>query len=149
MNFQELKQLCVFAICVALLAAGAAPGQRGEIQRIGNEPLRIEGAKLATQGDAAKIAIGFYDQKMIGGPGLSANEGVQAMSTIKLGYDIPGFANRGEQIWTATAMTQNGEFRGLMWIHPNTEKVLPIVGAWDAGRPDNANKNGTSKGPNK
>jgi hypothetical protein len=106
-------------------------GQRGGGQPVGGGPLKIDGAKIATEDDAFQIASNAYTRKMVTTAGLRADEGVSAISTITLGFDVPDFAKKGEVVWTATAADQLGAFRGLMWIHPNTEKVVFVVGAWD------------------
>lgn len=96
----------------------------------------IEGAKISQAAEAKQIARNMYSRKM--GLKLMAEEGVQNISIITLGYNVPGFAQRGELIWEARVMAFfDRELRAILWINPKTEKVHYLCGPWDEDLPHN------------
>ena len=94
------------------------------------KPLRIEGAKVAAETDVKRLAFSAYVDKM---PlGILASEGVQDFAIVKLGYDIPGFAAKGERIWEARVTADLDELRAILWVNPRTEAVHFVCGPWDS-----------------
>jgi len=62
-------------------------------------PLKIPGARVPTDADASALALAAYIKKMNPEPGYSATEGVREVSIQKLGFDVPGFAKKGDSIF--------------------------------------------------
>lgn len=96
-------------------------------------PFQIEGAKVSHEADAKRIAFEHYIKKMK--TRVLAEEGVQKISVFKLGYDVPGFAAKGDIIWQASVKTLalglESKLRGIIWVHSKTEKVHFVTGAWE------------------
>jgi hypothetical protein len=101
-------------------------------------PLEIEGTKIATEGEARHFAFKQYVEQMKGN--ILAEETVRIAAIIKLGYDLPGFANKGELIWDTRLLTLENELRGIIWVHPNTKKVRFVTGVWDQTKVDTPQK---------
>lgn len=59
-----------------------------------------------------------------------ATEGVREIRPIKIGYDIPGFAKKGDKIWEARIETLEGDFRAIIWINLPNSKPYFVVGPW-------------------
>ncbi|MDX9862370.1 MAG: hypothetical protein RBS99_15785 [Rhodospirillales bacterium] len=94
------------------------------------KPLQIEGAKVSAQADAKRIAFEAYAKKMRAE--ILANESVQDMAVVTLGYDVPGFASKGERIWEARVLTIEGGLRAILWVNPRSEDVHYVCGPWEA-----------------
>ena len=92
------------------------------------KPLQIEGAKVSAQADAKRIAFEAYVKKMRAE--ILANEGVQDMAVVTLGYDVPGFAPKGERIWEVRVLTIEGGLRAILWVNPRSEDVHFVCGPW-------------------
>ncbi|MGI6494608.1 MAG: hypothetical protein ACOX5G_00680 [Kiritimatiellia bacterium] len=93
------------------------------------KPLQIEGTKVSAQADAKRIAFEAYAKKMRAE--VLANEGVQDISVVTLGYDVPGFATEGERIWEARVLTIEGKLRAIIWVNPRSEDVHFVCGSWE------------------
>ena len=97
---------------------------------MGRSSMTIEGTIISQAAEAKKFASNIYASKM--GVKLMAEEGVQNISIITVGYDVPGFAQRGELIWEARVMAFfDRELRAILWINPKTEKVHYLCGPWE------------------
>lgn len=92
-------------------------------------PLEITGAKIASEEQARHFAFKHYVERMK--VNILAEESVRTVAIIKVGYDISGFAKKGDLIWDTRVLALENELRGIIWVHPGTEKVLFITGAWD------------------
>ncbi|MDO8735084.1 MAG: hypothetical protein Q7K21_08015 [Elusimicrobiota bacterium] len=88
----------------------------------------IKGAKVEQELQVKHIASDEYFKKMKFK--ILADEGIRDISIVKIGYDVDGFAKKGENIWEARVLTLNGELRAIIWVHPNTGKVYFVTGAW-------------------
>ncbi len=91
--------------------------------------LQIEGVKVSTQADAERIAFEAYAKKMHAE--ILPNEGVQDIAIVTLGYDVRDFAKKGERIWEARVMTDEGRLRAIIWVNPRSEKVHFVCGPWE------------------
>ncbi len=91
--------------------------------------LEIKGAKVATQAEAKQIAFDHYTKKMKAN--ILAIEGVKGISIVTLGYNIPGFASKGDKIWEIRILTIENELRSILWVHSETGKVYFVIGNWD------------------
>ena len=92
-------------------------------------PLQIEGAKVSAQADAKYIAFEAYAKKMHAE--ILSNESVQDIAIVKLGYDIPEFAAKGERIWEARVLTIEGELRAIIWVNSRSGEVHFVCGLWE------------------
>lgn len=92
--------------------------------------LKIEGTKVASQAEAKRLAFDSYVKKMK--VNILSTESVQEITIIKLGYEILGFASKGELLWEARVKTLAQELRAIIWINPRTEKVYFVSGPWEA-----------------
>lgn len=99
---------------------------------------QIEGAKIATEGEARHFAFKQYVKRMKGN--ILAEETVRQTTIVKMGYDLPGFANKGDLIWESRVLTLEDELRGIIWLHPNSEKVHFVTGVWDQNKVDTPQK---------
>ena len=90
--------------------------------------LEIKGTKIGSKTEAKRVASDSYFRKMQ--LNVSAMEGVQDISIIKLGFDITDFATKGEKLWEARVMTLEGKLRAIIWINPKTEKIHFVIGPW-------------------
>lgn len=111
--------ICLVGLCVLTMASDLT-----------TLPLRIEGTKVPSEAEAKRLARNSYVEKM--GTRLMAEEGVQSLTIITLGYNVPGFANKGERIWEARVMAFfDRELRAIIWVNPRTEKVFFVCGPWE------------------
>jgi hypothetical protein len=62
---------------------------------------------------------------------MLATEGVRSVAIIKLGYNIPDFANKSERIWEVRILLDGEEVRSIIWINPTTAKVRFLTGPWE------------------
>ena len=92
----------------------------------------IKDAKVEQQSKVKQIVFKKYVEKI--GGNIMANEGIRDISIVKIGYDIDGFAKKGEKIWETRVLTLNGELRAIIWLHPNTEKIYFVTGSWDTNK---------------
>jgi hypothetical protein len=92
-------------------------------------PLRIEGAKVSAQADAKRIAFEAYAKKMRAE--ILANESVQDIAIVTLGYDVRDFAAKGERIWETRVLTIEGRLRAIIWVNPRSESVHFVCGPWE------------------
>lgn len=118
--------LIVGVICVGkIAAAGETP-----VDRFDTTP-KFKGAKVDSGIAARQLADKQYFIKLRDLEyGVLANEGVRSVSIIKLGYNIPDFANKGERIWEVRILAWE-ELRSIIWINPTTAKVRFLAGPWE------------------
>lgn len=93
--------------------------------------LKFDGAKVASPVDVKRVAGAHYYSKT---RSLDAQERIGNISIIDLGYDVPGFAAEGDRIWQAYVLRSRPRpnmLLGIIWIHPETEKVHFVTGFWD------------------
>jgi hypothetical protein len=92
--------------------------------------LQIKGARVASEIDAKRIVLKSYINKMRSN--VSATEGPTVFAIVRLGFDVPGFAAKGDEIWEARVIELVGgyELRAVLWVNPNTEKVHFVIGPW-------------------
>jgi hypothetical protein len=93
-------------------------------------PLQINGAKVST-GDDAKAALfrAYLDKVHAPTP---ASDSIADINLVTLGFDIGDFAKKGERIWEGRIRTIGSHrLRGIIWIHPNTQKAHFVHGYWD------------------
>jgi hypothetical protein len=107
----------------------------GEIATADETPINIfdktskfEGSEVASPNAARELALKEYLRKM---EAMLANEGIRSVSIVKLGYNIPEFANKGERIWEVRVGAYLDEFRSIIWINPTTAKVRFLTGPWE------------------
>lgn len=95
------------------------------------KPLQIEGTKVSAQADAKRVAFAAYLKKMK--IEILAEEGVREreITVVTLGYDVPGFASKGERIWEARVLTIEGGLRAILWVNPRSEDVHFVCGPWE------------------
>lgn len=95
------------------------------------EPIITKGMdRTSEEKIVRKLANEAYANKM--GTQLMAEESVQCITPIFLGYDIPNFAQRGEMLWEARVMAfLDRELRAILWINPFTEHIHFVCGPWD------------------
>ncbi len=78
---------------------------------------------------ADHIAFSTYDDKIDGQ--FFATDGIKC-SAIKLGYDIPKFAKKGDEIWKATISSPGfWIYCGTLFVHSETGKVHFVSGLWE------------------
>jgi hypothetical protein len=119
MNRRALA-LCVFT---ALWASPAAA------RDLSLPPLEIKGAKVSTEAMARDIAFSEYIKKMR--LKVLAQEGVQDVSILSLGFDIPEFGKAGDTVWEMRIGTLEGKLRAILWVHSQNEKTLFVIGPWE------------------
>lgn len=90
--------------------------------------LQIKDARVASERAARHVAFSSYVEKMR--LNVSATEGARKVAIIRLGYDMPQFASRGEQLWEVRVLTLEGELRAILWVNPKTEDVAFVAGPW-------------------
>lgn len=117
-----MKSLSIILACLVIVGVNALGGN------LSAPPLEIKGAKVALEKDANRIALNAYVKKMR--LGILANEGVHQVSIIKLGFDLPNFAAKGDTLWEARVTTIENEVRAILWINPKTEEVYFVIGPW-------------------
>lgn len=84
---------------------------------------------VLTESKAKRIARDAYAERM--GVHLMAEEGIWRVDIQTIGFDIPDFAKRGDQLWEARVMAfLNQETRAIIWVHANTEQVYFVIGPW-------------------
>ena len=116
-------------IYAAMMTCLLAMGVNAMGRDLAAKPLQIEGTKVSAQADAKRIAFEAYAKKMRAE--VLANEGVQDISVVTLGYDAPGFATEGERIWEARVLTIEGKLRAIIWVNPRSEDVHFVCGSWE------------------
>jgi hypothetical protein len=92
--------------------------------------LEIKGAKIASEQEAKKVALHNYVKKMQ--LNILAEEGVDDISIIKLGFDVKGFASKGDKIWEVHVATDGDELRAIIWVNSKTGDAYLVVGPWIA-----------------
>jgi hypothetical protein len=113
-----------------LLAGMAAIAFSVLAQNLSDRPMQeIRGAKVETENQARLIAFAKYMEKR--GGSVDAREAVSEVTAITLGYEIPGFAAAGEQLWEARIVIRFKDLRSILWINPKTERVFFVIGPWD------------------
>jgi len=123
---------CIFLFC-ELVIMQAVGGQEllSRQQTSETKPQEISGAVLSQEKDARHVAIEAYFTRQ---GGLLATES-EVLSIVTIGFDIPGFAKKGERLWEVrfTDMGSNGVqrlLRAILYIHPNTSAIHAVVGPW-------------------
>ena len=123
-NIKMFIFFCLIVISFSVLA------EDSYVPKLEKRPeLKIKEAKISLESQAKKIAFTQYINKMK--LNVLAEEGPGMTSIIKIGYNIPDFASKGDLIWEVRIMTIVAELRAILWIHPNTEKVHFIIGPWE------------------
>lgn len=89
---------------------------------------KISGTKVETESDAERLAFDNYMKRMNGN--ISATEAVREVVVVVLGYDVDGFAKRGEKIWEARVM-DNQALRAIIWVNRSGD-VHFVFGPWEA-----------------
>ena len=116
--------LIVGVICVGkIAAAGETP-----VDGFDTTP-KFKDAKVESGIAARVLADKQYVLKMESH--VLANEGIHSVSIVKLGYNIPEFANKGERIWEVRVLAYQDEMRSIIWINPTTAKVRFLTGPWE------------------
>ncbi len=117
-------------ICIAIMTCLLAMGINAMSRDIDAMSPQIEGTKLPTQSDAKRVAFAAYMKRMQ--LEILAEEGVREreISVVTLGYDVPGFAAKGERIWEARVLTIEGGLRAILWVNPRSEDVHFVCGPW-------------------
>jgi len=119
--------LIVGVICVGNIAAASET----PIDIFDKTP-KFKDAKVES-GIAARVladkqyVLKFRDMES----GVLATEGVRSVSIIKLGYNIPDFAKKGEKLWEVRILLDGEELRSIIWINPTTAKVRFVSGPWE------------------
>ncbi len=117
------RRALAFCLFVALWALPAAA------RDLSLPPLEIKGAKVSTEAMAVQIAFTEYVKKMR--LRVLAQEGVQDVSVLSLGLDIPDFGKTGDKVWETRIGTLDGKLRAILWIHSQSEKTLFVIGPWE------------------
>lgn len=118
-----MKASTVIMVCLLTLGVDAMG------RDLSAPPLQIEGAKVSLQADAKRIAFEAYAKKMRAE--ILANESVQDIAIVTLGYDVRDFAAKGERIWEARVLTIEGRLRAIIWVNPRSEGVHFVCGPWE------------------
>ena len=106
-------------VALVLALTGGAPAQ----------PKLPPGAVVETEVKARELAFRAYVEEMK--LGIPAEEGVTEALLLTVGYDVPGFAPRGDPVWEIRVGTISLETRALIWVHALSGRVLFVVGPWD------------------
>lgn len=106
-------------VALVLALTGTAPAQ----------PKLPPGAVVETEVKARDLAFRAYVEKMK--LGILAEEGVTGAALLAVGYDVPGFARRGDPVWEIRVQTISLETRALIWVHAQSGNVLFVIGPWD------------------
>jgi len=91
-------------------------------------PLKIDNASVSTEMDAKRLAFDGYVKKMKAK--VLATEGVRDIEIITLGWDVDGFASKGQRVWELRVKTINDELRSIIWVHPDTRDIHFLAGPW-------------------
>lgn len=114
-------------VCVAVFHGAVFAGELGWTA----PPIEIPGAAVASEADARRAALAAYVKKT--DFAVSATEGTGQAGIVRLGFEIRGFAEKGEPIWQVPIRAIGMELRAIIWINPRTAKVLFVVGPWMTG----------------
>ncbi len=117
------RRALAFCLSVALWALPAAA------RDLSLPPLEIKGAKVSTEAMALQIAFTEYVKKMQ--LRVLAQEGVQDVSVVSLGFDIPDFGKTGDKVWETRIGTVDGKLRAILWVHSQSERTLFVIGPWE------------------
>src|SRR6188768_3069662 len=70
--------------------------------KLGNpseQSLKLTGVKVTTEAQAKELVFKQYISLMLKSRGISATESPQLASIETLGFDMPGYAKKGDIIW--------------------------------------------------
>ena len=90
-------------------------------------PLEIKGAKVSTESQARTLARDAYFKRTFRDYGISTTEDIADVSIIKIGFNIPCFANKGYTLWEARAIDLAQWLFAILWINSQTGQIKFIV----------------------
>ena len=90
-------------------------------------PLVLEGAKVSTEAQAKELAWKSYIGLMLKNHGISATESVRVVETITLGFDVPGYAKKGDKIWETRVIDMMSGLRAIIWIHAESQQTRFLI----------------------
>ncbi|MDP0501269.1 MAG: hypothetical protein Q7P63_14340 [Verrucomicrobiota bacterium JB022] len=76
--------------------------------------------------EARNIATKAYLTKANIGPKTLGSEA----QIFILGFDVDGFAKKGDPIWTITFGRSLGDYLGMIWVHTETGEIYFVHGPW-------------------
>lgn len=97
-------------------------------QDTSNPRVVIDGAKISQESEAAGISFKRYIEKM--NLMVLAEEGPLRPTVITLGFDMPGFAQKGDKLWETRIMYCWSRLRAIVWLNPYTGETFWLIGPW-------------------
>jgi len=94
-------------------------------------PLVLKGAKVSTEAQAKSLAEHRYFSLMLKrGRGISATESARVVGIETVGFDMPGYAKKGDAVWEVRIIDFVGGLNAIIWVHSESQAVkfllLPI-----------------------
>ena len=93
--------------------------------------LSIKSAKVSTEAQAKSLAQDQYFSLMLKRRrGISATEGARVVGIETIGFDMPGFAKKGDAVWEVRVIDWVSGLNAIVWVHSETQAVkfllLPV-----------------------
>ena len=89
--------------------------------------LILEGAKVSTEAQAKELAWQSYWSLMFKDYGISATEGIRVSEIITLGFEVPGYAKKGDRVWEMRVVDLISGLRAILWIHAESEQTKFLI----------------------
>lgn len=128
-----------FSFFAALLFAGDLSAQTGKgeqkpsgvvnhsafnhVRDLKKPPLELKGAKVSTEAEAEELAWKQYITRMLKPRGISATEGPRVVAIETVGFDMLGYAKKGDAVWEVRVIDFVSGLNAIAWVHSETKAV--------------------------
>lgn len=106
-----------------------------KLGNLSEQSLELKGAKVTTEAQAKELVFKQYISQMLKSRGVSATESPQLASIETLGFDMPGYAKKGDIIWEVRVIDLVSGLNAIAWVHSETQAIkfllLPSPGTID------------------
>jgi len=99
-------------------------------------PLVLKGAKVSTEAQAKSLAENQYFSLMLKRHrGISATESARVVGIETVGFDMPGYAKKGDVVWEVRIVDFVSGLNAIIWVHSESQAVkfllLPVPATSD------------------
>lgn len=99
-------------------------------------PLVLKGAKVSTEAQAKSLAWNQYFSLMLKRHrGVSATESARVVGIETIGFDMPGYAKKGDAVWEVRIIDFVSGLNAIIWVHSESQAVkfllLPVPATSD------------------
>lgn len=94
------------------------------------QPLELKGAKVATEAQAKELVWKQYVTLMSKRRGISGTEGPRVIGIETVGFDMPGYAKKGDAVWEVRMIDFVSGLNAIALVHSESQAVkfllLPV-----------------------